>query len=218
MPIGLLARTDLTTDILEHRARQQKHSWIRNISRFMRERPQLLIEAAVIGVPTYFYKIVLHERASGFIDTITILLPHKDASPTGQDVDPYLGANRLRTASSTTSPRNGRIRRLDSLAAMAGQHGRVVLFCAAENRAHPGWKCKRGGLCQGLVACLEPRDTSIGFLHSQCLHRSECGPALSHWPTTSPGASGNFFACVLFYPPPAVQFSSIIHPSGSVCL
>ena len=33
-----------------------------------------------VGVPTHFYKIVLHVRPSGFIDTISILLPHLDES------------------------------------------------------------------------------------------------------------------------------------------
>lgn len=31
-----------------------------------------------VAVPTHFYKIVLHRRPSGFIDTISILLPHRD--------------------------------------------------------------------------------------------------------------------------------------------
>lgn len=31
-----------------------------------------------IGVPTHFYKIVLHERSSGFIEPIAVLLPHTD--------------------------------------------------------------------------------------------------------------------------------------------
>lgn len=31
-----------------------------------------------VAIPTHFYKIVLHVRPSGFIDTITILLPHRD--------------------------------------------------------------------------------------------------------------------------------------------
>jgi DNA/RNA endonuclease G (NUC1) len=31
-----------------------------------------------VGVPSHFYKIVLHVRPSGFIDTISILLPHLD--------------------------------------------------------------------------------------------------------------------------------------------
>ena len=33
-----------------------------------------------VGVPTHFYKIILHVRPSGFIDTISILLPHLDES------------------------------------------------------------------------------------------------------------------------------------------
>jgi endonuclease G, mitochondrial len=31
-----------------------------------------------VGIPTHFYKIVLHVRPSGFIDAISILLPHLD--------------------------------------------------------------------------------------------------------------------------------------------
>ncbi len=31
-----------------------------------------------VGIPTHFYKIILHVRPSGFIDTISILLPHLD--------------------------------------------------------------------------------------------------------------------------------------------
>jgi endonuclease G len=31
-----------------------------------------------VAIPTHFYKIVLHERPSGFIDAIAILLPHTD--------------------------------------------------------------------------------------------------------------------------------------------
>lgn len=33
-----------------------------------------------VAIPTHFYKIVLHVRSGGFIDTITILLPHLDQS------------------------------------------------------------------------------------------------------------------------------------------
>lgn len=31
-----------------------------------------------VAVPTHFFKIILHVRPSGFIDTISILLPHMD--------------------------------------------------------------------------------------------------------------------------------------------
>ena len=31
-----------------------------------------------VGIPSHFYKIILHVRPSGFIDTISILLPHLD--------------------------------------------------------------------------------------------------------------------------------------------
>jgi DNA/RNA endonuclease G (NUC1) len=33
-----------------------------------------------VAIPTAFYKIILHVRPSGFIDTISILLPHLDES------------------------------------------------------------------------------------------------------------------------------------------
>lgn len=33
-----------------------------------------------VGIPSHFYKIVLHVRPSGFIDTISLLLPHLDES------------------------------------------------------------------------------------------------------------------------------------------
>lgn len=31
-----------------------------------------------VAIPTHFYKIILHQRPSGFIDTISILLPHNN--------------------------------------------------------------------------------------------------------------------------------------------
>ena len=31
-----------------------------------------------VAIPTHFYKIVLHERPNGFVDSIAILLPHTD--------------------------------------------------------------------------------------------------------------------------------------------
>jgi len=31
-----------------------------------------------VGIPTHFYKIVLHERPSGFVDAIAIMLPHNE--------------------------------------------------------------------------------------------------------------------------------------------
>lgn len=34
-----------------------------------------------VAVPSHFYKIVVHERDSGFVDAIAILLPHMDAVP-----------------------------------------------------------------------------------------------------------------------------------------
>ena len=43
-----------------------------------------------VAVPSHFYKIVLHERPNGFIENLTILLPHTDQSITGQAANPYL--------------------------------------------------------------------------------------------------------------------------------
>ena len=43
-----------------------------------------------VAVPTHFYKIILHERPNGFIESMTFLLPHVDSTPTGNQVDPFL--------------------------------------------------------------------------------------------------------------------------------
>jgi len=43
-----------------------------------------------VAVPTDFYKIILHERANGFIDTISVVLPHEYASPTPDKYPGYL--------------------------------------------------------------------------------------------------------------------------------
>ncbi len=38
-----------------------------------------------VAIPTHFYKIIIHRRPSGFIDTISILLPHDNRSNTNND-------------------------------------------------------------------------------------------------------------------------------------
>lgn len=43
-----------------------------------------------VAIPTHFYKIILHERPNGFIESMTFLLPHTDSSPIGNEVDPFL--------------------------------------------------------------------------------------------------------------------------------
>ena len=50
-----------------------------------------------VAIPTHFYKIILHERPSTFVETMTFLLPHEDSSPTGRKTsDEYL-TNHLTT-------------------------------------------------------------------------------------------------------------------------
>ena len=46
-----------------------------------------------VAVPTHFYKIILHERESGFIENMTFLLPHEDVSVSGAAADPFLVTN-----------------------------------------------------------------------------------------------------------------------------
>lgn len=41
-----------------------------------------------VAIPTHFYKIILHVRPSGFIDTISFILPHSDESV--GSTNPYL--------------------------------------------------------------------------------------------------------------------------------
>lgn len=48
---------------------------------------------ARVAVPTHFYKIILHERESGFVENMTFLLPHEDISRSGSAADPFLVAN-----------------------------------------------------------------------------------------------------------------------------
>ena len=43
-----------------------------------------------VAIPTHFFKIVLHERPNGFIESMTFLLPHVDDSPTFQQAKPFL--------------------------------------------------------------------------------------------------------------------------------
>ena len=43
-----------------------------------------------VAVPSHFYKIILHERPNGFIENLTILLPHSDESITGTAANTYL--------------------------------------------------------------------------------------------------------------------------------
>jgi DNA/RNA endonuclease G (NUC1) len=43
-----------------------------------------------VAIPTHFYKIILHERPNGFIESMTFLLPHVDSSPTFQQAKPFL--------------------------------------------------------------------------------------------------------------------------------
>jgi endonuclease G len=44
-----------------------------------------------VVVPSHFYKIIMHERPNGYIETMTFLLPHVDSSPTGRKkADKYL--------------------------------------------------------------------------------------------------------------------------------
>lgn len=38
-----------------------------------------------VAIPTHFYKIIMHQRPSGFIDTISILLPHNNRQITKAD-------------------------------------------------------------------------------------------------------------------------------------
>ena len=44
-----------------------------------------------VGIPSHFFKVVLHERPSGFIETIAVRLPHSGAEvPEGLDFDEEL--------------------------------------------------------------------------------------------------------------------------------
>lgn len=45
---------------------------------------------ARVAVPSHYYKIILHERPNGFIENLTILLPHTNESITGTAANTYL--------------------------------------------------------------------------------------------------------------------------------
>ena len=46
-----------------------------------------------VAIPTHFYKIILHEKPNGFIESMTFLLPHEDSSPPGNQTDEFLESN-----------------------------------------------------------------------------------------------------------------------------
>ena len=48
------------------------------------------VENGRVAVPTAYYKIILHEGANGFIENLSILVPHVDSSPRKRDLDKYL--------------------------------------------------------------------------------------------------------------------------------
>lgn len=48
-------------------------------------------ETRRVAVPSHFYKIVIHERTSEFIDTISFLLPHDNVSESNPEA--HLRAN-----------------------------------------------------------------------------------------------------------------------------
>jgi DNA/RNA endonuclease G (NUC1) len=48
----------------------------------------LVTSTSRVAIPTHFYKIILHVRPSGFIDTISFILPHSDQSVGA--TNPYL--------------------------------------------------------------------------------------------------------------------------------
>lgn len=43
-----------------------------------------------VAIPTHFYKIILHQRPNHFIETMTILLPHENASPAKVQAEAFL--------------------------------------------------------------------------------------------------------------------------------
>lgn len=45
-----------------------------------------------VAVPSHFYKIIIHERADGFMETMAIVLRHHDWSPPGDQREGYLTA------------------------------------------------------------------------------------------------------------------------------
>lgn len=46
-----------------------------------------------VAIPTHFYKIILHERPDGSIESMTFLLPHDDIKHTGREGERYLENN-----------------------------------------------------------------------------------------------------------------------------
>ncbi|MDJ0610008.1 MAG: DNA/RNA non-specific endonuclease [Kiloniellales bacterium] len=46
-----------------------------------------------VAIATHFYKIVLHERPNGFVETITVVLPHRPAKVPKENRPAYLAAN-----------------------------------------------------------------------------------------------------------------------------
>ena len=50
-----------------------------------------------VAIPTHFYKIILHERAKTFIESMTFLLPHLDSSPTGRTQSDHFLTDHLTT-------------------------------------------------------------------------------------------------------------------------
>ena len=49
-----------------------------------------------VAVATHFYKIILHERPNGFIESMTFLLPHVDSSPSGNQTNSFLKSKLVR--------------------------------------------------------------------------------------------------------------------------
>ena len=43
-----------------------------------------------VAIPTHFYKIILHTRPNGFIESMAFLLPHVDSSPGSNQTDSFL--------------------------------------------------------------------------------------------------------------------------------
>lgn len=44
-----------------------------------------------VALPTQFYKIILHEKPNGYIETMTFLLPHRNSKPKFADRQTFLG-------------------------------------------------------------------------------------------------------------------------------
>jgi endonuclease G len=50
----------------------------------------LMAPKDMVAVPTHFYKIILHERPNGYIESMVFLIPHIDKSIKGKAANPYL--------------------------------------------------------------------------------------------------------------------------------